>query len=111
MKLGTINSGKDYIYTVKRGGKAVLEESVPGDSTLRRFKDVVGSVAQGFECGLSLLSYNEFEEGDEIECFKIEHAVKVLQMHPDANKEYSSGGPADNYSGYNGDSGRSSRKK
>jgi translation initiation factor IF-2 len=73
------------VYTVKRGNKMVLEESTAGDATLRRFKDVVSSVASGLECGLSLESYSEFQEGDVIECYKIEHGVKIMRVHDDAN--------------------------
>lgn len=68
-----------------RGGKDVFEDGAVGDATLRRFKDVVSSVASGLECGLTLASFSDFEEGDIIECFKVVHAVKVLRMHPDAN--------------------------
>lgn len=59
------------MYTVKRSGKPVLEESPTGDATLRRFKDVVSSVASGLECGLSLACFSDFQEGDEIECYKV----------------------------------------
>ena len=59
------------MYTVKRGGKPAVADTATGDATLRRFKDVVSTVAAGLECGLSLSGFNEFEAGDEIECFKV----------------------------------------
>ena len=37
MILGQLFSGNDYVYTVKRNDSVILEESEPGDSTLRRF--------------------------------------------------------------------------
>ena len=41
-------------------------------STLRRFTDDVREVAQGFECGIALKGFNDFEEGDIIEAFQME---------------------------------------
>ncbi|MBQ9534727.1 MAG: translation initiation factor IF-2 [Clostridia bacterium] len=41
-------------------------------STLRRFKDDVKEVAQGFECGMSFEKYNDIKEGDIVEAFIME---------------------------------------
>ncbi len=38
-------------------------------STLKRFKDDVKEVAQGYECGVGLAGYNDIKNGDVIECF------------------------------------------
>ncbi|MGC8844100.1 MAG: translation initiation factor IF-2, partial [bacterium] len=38
-------------------------------SSLRRFKNDVREVAEGFECGVLLEDFNDFQEGDIIECF------------------------------------------
>ena len=38
-------------------------------SSLRRYKDDVREVAQGYECGISLDGFNDIKEGDIIECF------------------------------------------
>jgi translation initiation factor IF-2 len=38
-------------------------------SSLRRFKDDVKEVSQGFECGIGLENYNDIKVGDEIEVF------------------------------------------
>ena len=40
--------------------------------SLRRFKDDAREVAQGYECGIGLESYNDLKEGDVIECFVME---------------------------------------
>ena len=40
--------------------------------SLRRFKDDVSEVAQGYECGLSIEGYGDLKEGDIIEAFEIE---------------------------------------
>ncbi|MBR1584907.1 MAG: translation initiation factor IF-2 [Clostridia bacterium] len=41
-------------------------------SSLRRFKDDVREVAQGYECGIGLENYNDVKEGDIVECFVME---------------------------------------
>lgn len=38
-------------------------------SSLKRFKDDAKEVAQGYECGIGIESYNDIKEGDVIECF------------------------------------------
>ncbi|MDY6917768.1 MAG: translation initiation factor IF-2 [Chloroflexota bacterium] len=51
---------------VIRGGETIVESSV---SSLRRFKDDVREVAAGFECGLGIEGFGEFEIGDIIESY------------------------------------------
>ena len=41
-------------------------------STLKRFKDDVNEVKNGFECGISLVNFNDLKIADEIEAFVIE---------------------------------------
>ncbi len=41
-------------------------------SSLRRFKDDVKEVEQGFECGIGLERYNDIKMGDVIECYEVE---------------------------------------
>jgi translation initiation factor IF-2 len=41
-------------------------------ASLKRFKDDVKEVSQGFECGLSLERFNDIKEGDVVEAFAIE---------------------------------------
>jgi len=41
-------------------------------SSLKRFKDDVKDVAEGYECGISFDGYNDIKEGDIIECFIME---------------------------------------
>ncbi len=40
--------------------------------TLRRFKDDVGEVRAGYECGIRIEGFDDYEEGDIIECYEIE---------------------------------------
>lgn len=52
--------------------------AVMGDTTvssLKRFKDDVREVAAGYECGASFDGYNEVEEGDQIEFYRIEEVA------------------------------------
>ena len=39
---------------------------------LKRFKDDVKEVAQGFECGMSIENFNDIKIGDFIECYQVE---------------------------------------
>ncbi|MCG8551854.1 MAG: translation initiation factor IF-2 [Desulfobacterales bacterium] len=41
-------------------------------SSLRRFKDDVKEVEQGYECGIGLEKYNDIKVGDAIECYEVE---------------------------------------
>ena len=41
-------------------------------SSLRRFKDDVREVTQGFECGLGLEGFSDFQEDDMLESFRLE---------------------------------------
>ena len=54
---------------VQRQGKTVLESIV---SSLRRFKDDVREVTSGYECGVGIKDFGEFEVGDILEFFRTE---------------------------------------
>ena len=47
-------------------------------STLKRFKDEVREVTQGFECGMAFENYQDLRQGDVIECFDVEEIVRTL---------------------------------
>jgi translation initiation factor IF-2 len=47
-------------------------------SGLRRFKDDVKEVVEGFECGISLENYADIKERDVVECFEIEEVKTKL---------------------------------
>ncbi|APR81052.1 Translation initiation factor 2 [Minicystis rosea] len=47
-------------------------------SGLRRFKDDVREVAEGFECGISIDGYQDIKEGDIVESFEIEEIKTKL---------------------------------
>jgi translation initiation factor IF-2 len=58
---------------VVRGGKVIHNGPV---ETLRRFKDDASEVKAGFECGIKLGGYDEYQPGDIIE------AVEMVQTRP-----------------------------
>jgi len=64
---GTLGRGSSV--RVLRGDKVLSESTV---SSLRRFKDDVREVATGYECGVGINDFNDFEVGDILEFFKIE---------------------------------------
>ena len=47
-------------------------------STLKRFKDEVREVTQGFECGMAFENYQDLKAGDVIECFDVEEIARTL---------------------------------
>ncbi len=49
-----------------------------GLSTLRRFQDDVKEVRSGMECGIKLGTFEEYEEGDTIECYILEKVPQQL---------------------------------
>jgi translation initiation factor IF-2 len=57
-----------------RDGTVVYEGKI---DTLRRFKDDVREVAQGFECGITLENYSDIKVGDIIEAFEMVQVAPV----------------------------------
>jgi len=55
---------------VKRGDQVLIEET--NVSSLKRVKDDVREVRTGFECGISLEKFSDYQEGDLIEFFVME---------------------------------------
>jgi translation initiation factor IF-2 len=65
---------------VKRGAKVrLLRDDVvihEGSlKTLKRFKDEVREVKEGYECGMAFENYDNIEAGDMIECFEMEQVA------------------------------------
>jgi translation initiation factor IF-2 len=46
--------------------------------SLRRFQDEVNEVRAGMECGIRIDGFDQFEEGDIIECFSLEEIAQEL---------------------------------
>jgi translation initiation factor IF-2 len=76
-KIGNVAGCRVTEGVVKRGaGVRLLRDGVvihQGElSTLRRFKDDVKEVANGYECGMSFANYNDLRVDDQIECYETE---------------------------------------
>ena len=54
---------------IVRDGIVIADDKIAG---LRRFKDDVKEVAEGYECGISLEKYTDIKEGDIFEAFTVE---------------------------------------
>ena len=68
---------------VRRGAKVRLlrDDVVIHDGalkTLKRFKDDVREVKEGYECGMSFENYSDVREGDTIEFYEIEEVARTL---------------------------------
>jgi len=68
---------------VRRSAKVrVLRDSVvihDGElDSLKRFKDDVREVKAGFECGLSIRSFNDIKEGDQLEVYEVVEIARTL---------------------------------
>jgi translation initiation factor IF-2 len=63
--------------TLVRNGQVVHEGKV---AALKRFKDDVREVAEGFECGISLLNFQDIHEGDVIDAFEMEQVARKLNL-------------------------------
>jgi translation initiation factor IF-2 len=59
-----------------RDNRVVYEGKV---ASLRRFKDDVSEVKQGFECGIALDRYQDVKVGDVIEAFQIEKIAGLME--------------------------------
>ncbi|HYP66818.1 MAG TPA: translation initiation factor IF-2 [Thiobacillaceae bacterium] len=46
--------------------------------SLKRFKDDVKEVKEGFECGLSLKNFNDINEGDQLEAYEVVEVARTL---------------------------------
>jgi translation initiation factor IF-2 len=60
---------------VVRDGVQVYEGEL---GSLKRFKDDVREVREGFECGLNVEGYNDIKIGDHIECYRVESVARTL---------------------------------
>ncbi len=72
---GTVARGAEI--KIHRNGTVVYEGKI---NSLKRFKDDVREVKNGFECGIVIDGYNEFKEGDIIETFKTTTKAAVFEQ-------------------------------
>ena len=60
---------------VIRDGVEVYDGTI---ASLRRFKDDVREVREGFECGIGIENFNDLKIGDIIECYRTEEVARTL---------------------------------
>ncbi len=82
-KVGTIAGCVVEKGTVKRSGKArLMRDGIvvwEGDiDSLKRFKEDVKEVKEGFECGIKLRGHDEVKEGDKLEVYEIQKVARSL---------------------------------
>ncbi len=87
-RVGTIAGCYVTQGTIERSAKVrLIREGVviypPADKTaaldsLKRFKDDVREVREGFECGMKIAGYDDVKVGDVIEAFKVEQVQRTL---------------------------------
>ncbi len=82
-KIGTIAGsyvmegkiGRSQKIRVIRDGKVISEGDI---ESLKRFKDDVKEVAEGYECGIGIKNFNDIKEGDIFETFTMEEVKREL---------------------------------
>ncbi len=82
-KVGKVAGCRVVDGVVRRGAKArLLRDDVviyEGElASLKRFKEDVREVKEGFECGMSIAGYNDIREGDVIEAFEVQEIARTL---------------------------------
>jgi len=60
---------------VIRDGVEVFDGTI---ASLKRFKDDVREVREGFECGIAVDNFNDIKVGDVIECYRTEEVARTL---------------------------------
>jgi translation initiation factor IF-2 len=82
-KVGKIAGCRVIDGLIRRGARVrllrddiVIHEGALG--SLKRFKDDVREVREGFECGIGIEGYNDLREGDVIEAYEIEQVARTL---------------------------------
>jgi translation initiation factor IF-2 len=61
---------------VVRDGVEIFDGTL---SSLKRFKDDVREVREGFECGIGVENFNDLKVGDVIECYRTESVARTLE--------------------------------
>ncbi len=82
-KIGTVAGCMVTSGMVKRDAKfRLLRENVviyTGElDSLKRMKDDVREVKEGFECGIKLKNYNDIAQGDQLEFFEMKEVARTL---------------------------------
>ena len=66
---------------ILRDGAIVYETTI---DSLKRFKEDVREVQEGFECGIHLEGYDDVKEGDVIEAYEVRQVERTALDEPPA---------------------------
>ncbi|HEU5173407.1 MAG TPA: translation initiation factor IF-2 [Gemmatimonadaceae bacterium] len=66
---------RDARVRLVRDGVEIFDGTI---GSLRRFKEDVKEVREGFECGIGIENFNDVKVGDVIECYKTEEVARTL---------------------------------
>jgi translation initiation factor IF-2 len=77
VRTGTVR--RDARVRIIRDAIEVYEGTI---ASLRRFKDDVREVREGFECGIGIENFNDLKVGDRIECYRTEEVARTLESAP-----------------------------
>ena len=80
-RIGSVAGCRVIQGTVERNARArvIRDNTIVGDyaiDTLRREKDDVKEVREGYECGIKLAGFNDIKEADLLEVYKIEQIAR-----------------------------------
>ncbi len=75
VRSGTINR-KGRVRVIRDG----VEIYDGGIASLRRFKDDVQEVKEGYECGIGIENFNDVKVGDVFECYRTEEVARTLDQ-------------------------------
>jgi translation initiation factor IF-2 len=86
-KIGLIAGCAVRSGVIRRDGRVrIIRDSVEVYEgtihSLRRFKDDVKEVREGFECGIGIENFNDLKVGDRIECYHTEEVARTLESAP-----------------------------
>jgi translation initiation factor IF-2 len=81
-RFGTIAGSYVTSGTIRRGAsvRLIREGAIIHETTidsLKRFKDDVREVSEGFECGIHLAGYDDVKEGDVLEVFEVREVERT----------------------------------
>ncbi|MBS1261300.1 MAG: Translation initiation factor IF-2 [Calditrichaeota bacterium] len=69
--------GRDDKVRLLRDGTELYQGKI---DTLKRFKDDVKHVAQGYECGIKIANYNDIKLGDTLQCYRIVEVEREIEV-------------------------------
>ena len=83
-RYGTIAGCRVLSGTIQRNGRVhvIRDQTILNNyalASLRREKDDVREVREGFECGIRLDGFNDIKEGDLLEAYKVEEVKRTLE--------------------------------